>query len=220
MDLLRGQVAFASGLGSDAPPLLLKAARRLEPLDPGLARETYLTAWMAALFAGHLAGAGDLLEVCRAARAMPRAGPPQPADLLLDGLALLVTDGPAAAAPALRQAVSSSSPAPDSSTTAEELRLGLAGPGGGQRPVGRRRLAGHAGPAGPAGPGRRRARPAAGHSGRAGHGRWSGAATSPTAAALIAESDAVCAATGTRRRPVRRDDAGGLARPRGRGRSR
>ncbi len=34
VDLLRGQVAFASGLGSDAPPLLLKAARRLEPLDP------------------------------------------------------------------------------------------------------------------------------------------------------------------------------------------
>ena len=43
VDLLRGQVAFASGLGSDAPPLLLKAAARLEPLDLDLARETYLT---------------------------------------------------------------------------------------------------------------------------------------------------------------------------------
>ena len=51
---------FASGLGSDAPPLLLKAAKRLEPLDLGLARETYLSAWMAALFAGRLAGAGDM----------------------------------------------------------------------------------------------------------------------------------------------------------------
>jgi AAA ATPase-like protein len=44
-DWLRGQTAAASGQGSDAPPLLLKAARRLEPLDPGLARETYLDAW-------------------------------------------------------------------------------------------------------------------------------------------------------------------------------
>ena len=33
IDLLRGHVTFASGLGSDAPPLLLKAAKRLEPLD-------------------------------------------------------------------------------------------------------------------------------------------------------------------------------------------
>ena len=70
-DRLRGQVAFASGLVSDAPPLLLKAARRLEPLDPDLARETYLDAWQAAQIAGHLAGGGDLLEVSRAARAMP-----------------------------------------------------------------------------------------------------------------------------------------------------
>ena len=59
VDLLRGQIAFASGLGSDAPPLLLKAAKRLEPLDVDLARETYLSAWMSALFAGRLASAGD-----------------------------------------------------------------------------------------------------------------------------------------------------------------
>ena len=105
-DLLRGQVVFASGLGSDAPPLLLKAAKRLEPLDLGLARETYLSAWMAALFAGPLAGAGDLLEVSRAARALPPPHPPDAVSLILDGLTLLVTDGLAAAAPALRRAVS------------------------------------------------------------------------------------------------------------------
>ena len=106
-DWLRGQVAFASGPGSDAPPLLLKAARRLEPLDPDLARETYLDAWQAALFAGHLAVGGDLEEVSRAARALPRPErPPRAAGVLLDGLALLVTDGPAAAAPVLRQAIS------------------------------------------------------------------------------------------------------------------
>ncbi|HEY2288906.1 MAG TPA: helix-turn-helix transcriptional regulator, partial [Streptosporangiaceae bacterium] len=107
VDLLRGQIMFASGLGGDAPPLLLKAAKRLEALDPDLARETYLTAWMAAMFAGRLAGAGDLLEVSRAARALPAsAEPPRPVDLVLDGLTLLVTDGPRAAAPTLRQAVS------------------------------------------------------------------------------------------------------------------
>ena len=106
-DLLDGQATFVSSLGSDAPPLLLKAAKRLEQLDLGLARETYLSAWMAAVFAGRLAGAGDLLEVSRAARALPAAAdPPRPPDLILDGLTLLVTDGPAAAAPALRHVVS------------------------------------------------------------------------------------------------------------------
>ena len=107
MDLLRGQIAFASSRGSDAPSLLLKAAKRLEPLNRDLARDTYLTAWMAATYAGHLAGAGHMLEVCRAAQALP---PPEqasgPLDLLLEGFARLVTEGPAAAAPALRQAVS------------------------------------------------------------------------------------------------------------------
>ena len=106
-DLLRGQVVFASGLGSEAPPLPLKAAKRLESLDLSLARETYLSAWMAALFAGRLAGAGDMAEVCRAARALPAPqDPPHPVDLVLDGLAMVITDGPAAAAPALRRAVS------------------------------------------------------------------------------------------------------------------
>ena len=104
-DLLRGQIVFATSRGSDAPPLLLKAAERLKPLDLDLARETHLSAWMAAAFAGHLAGAGDLLEISRAARALPpRNQPPRPLDLLLEGLARLVTDGPGAAAPTLRRA--------------------------------------------------------------------------------------------------------------------
>jgi DNA-binding CsgD family transcriptional regulator/tetratricopeptide (TPR) repeat protein len=104
-DLLRAQVAFASGLGRDTLSLLLKAATRLEPLNPELARETYVNAFMAASFAGHRAGDG-LLEVARAARALrPPTGPPSPTDLILDGLSRRVTDGPAAAAPSLRRAV-------------------------------------------------------------------------------------------------------------------
>jgi DNA-binding CsgD family transcriptional regulator len=107
VDLLRGQIAFAMGQGSDAPPLLLKAAKRLEPLNRDLARDTYLSAWMAAAFAGHFAGAGDIQEVSRAARALaPPKQHPRPLDLLLDGLAVLAIDGPGAAAPALRQAAS------------------------------------------------------------------------------------------------------------------
>jgi DNA-binding CsgD family transcriptional regulator len=118
-ELVRGQIAFASGLGSAGPPLLLKAAKRLEPLDLDLARQTYVDAWMAAFMAGHLAGAGDLLEVSRAARALPvPADPPCLVDLALDGLALLVTDGPAAAAPRLRQATRAFA-SPD--TPAEEI---------------------------------------------------------------------------------------------------
>jgi DNA-binding CsgD family transcriptional regulator len=104
VDLLRGQIAFAAGMGSDAPPLLLNAAKRLEPLDLDLARETYLNAWAAAMFAADLADMGDLREVSRAARAAPApARPPRSTDLLLDGLALIVTDGLPVAAPVLRQ---------------------------------------------------------------------------------------------------------------------
>jgi len=96
-DWLRGQIAFASGPGSDAPPLLLKAARRLEPLDDDVARETYLDAWQAAMYAGHLAVGGDLLKISRTARAMPAPPrPPRATNVLLNGVALLVTDGPAA----------------------------------------------------------------------------------------------------------------------------
>ena len=60
-DLLRAQVTFAVDRGRDAPPLLLAAAKRLEPLDARLARETYLDAFSAALFAGRLARGGDVV---------------------------------------------------------------------------------------------------------------------------------------------------------------
>ncbi len=104
-DLLRAEVAYAHDRGGDAPPLLLRAARTLEPLDARLSRDTYLDAWGAALFAGRLARAGGLLEVSRTARNAPRAaGPPRPCDLLLDGFALVFTEGRAAASPVLQRA--------------------------------------------------------------------------------------------------------------------
>jgi DNA-binding CsgD family transcriptional regulator len=104
-ELLRGEIAFAASTGSAAPPLLLRAAKSFEPLDVVVARETYLDAWGAALFAGRLATDGGLVEVSRAAQAAPPpAGSPRPSDLLLDSLATLVTEGLAPAAHLLRDA--------------------------------------------------------------------------------------------------------------------
>ncbi|HEX4690857.1 MAG TPA: AAA family ATPase, partial [Solirubrobacteraceae bacterium] len=106
VDLLRGQIEFAVNRGRDAPQLLLTAARRLEPLDQTLARDTYLEALTAVFSPGILASEESLLETARAARAAPPASqPPRPSDLLLDGLALLITEGYAAGTPTLRRAV-------------------------------------------------------------------------------------------------------------------
>ena len=106
LERLRAQLAFALRRGSDAPPLLLSAAQRLEPLDAKLARETYLEAIAAAIFAGRLSSGPGVLEVAEAARAAPPApNPPRTIDLLLDGLATRFTDGYAAAVPPLRRAL-------------------------------------------------------------------------------------------------------------------
>jgi DNA-binding CsgD family transcriptional regulator len=122
IDLLRGQIAFASGLDSHAPALLLKAAERLAPHDLDLARETYLSAWGAAACAAR-AGVGDLPEVCRAARALPLPSEPlRPVDLLLEGLTLLITDGRAAAAATLQRAAALF--AGEEVSTEERLRWG------------------------------------------------------------------------------------------------
>jgi DNA-binding CsgD family transcriptional regulator len=104
---LHAQIAFALSHGRDVPPQLLEAAKRLEPLDVRLSRETYLEALGAAIFVGHLAVNGGAQEVAEAARsAPPPAAPaPRPPDLLLDGLALLITEGYAAGTPVLRRAL-------------------------------------------------------------------------------------------------------------------
>jgi DNA-binding CsgD family transcriptional regulator len=106
VDMLRARVAFALSRGNGACPLLLAAARRLEPLDAALARETYLDALSAAMFAGRLAGGHGLPEVAAAARrAPPVKHQPRKADMLLDGLAVLFTDGYAAGTPICRRAL-------------------------------------------------------------------------------------------------------------------
>ncbi len=85
---LRAQIAFARRRGKDAPAMLLEAARALQGLDDGLARETYLEAFGAALFAGRLGGQDRVRDVAEAARtAPPGPEPARPIDLLLDGMA-------------------------------------------------------------------------------------------------------------------------------------
>jgi DNA-binding CsgD family transcriptional regulator len=103
---LRAQIIFARRRGSDAPPLLLDAARRLEALDGGLARETYLEGLGAAIFAGRLSERLGVREAAEAARAGPPGPqPPQLIDVLLDGVATRVTDGYVAGVPPLRRAL-------------------------------------------------------------------------------------------------------------------
>jgi DNA-binding CsgD family transcriptional regulator len=71
-----------------------------------LARTTYLEAMNAAYFAGRLARGAGIAEVSRAALAAPAPpDPPRPRDLLLHALAIRSTEGYAAAAPLLKQAL-------------------------------------------------------------------------------------------------------------------
>ena len=102
---LRARLRFARRRGSDAPLLLLDAARRLEGLDGGLARETYLEAVGAAVFAGRL-GTPGVRAVSEAARNTP-PGPhrARPLDLLLGALATRFTEGYAAGAVPLQSAL-------------------------------------------------------------------------------------------------------------------
>src|SRR5262249_5754255 len=106
LERLRAELAFSLTRGSDAPRLLLRAAKRLGQLDIRLARDTYLEALTAAQFAGRLSSDVDVLTVARAASAAaPPVGVPRAQDVLLDGLATRFTDGYAASLPVLRQAL-------------------------------------------------------------------------------------------------------------------
>jgi DNA-binding CsgD family transcriptional regulator len=103
---LRGQIAFDRQRGAEAALLLLDAARHLEQLDPDLARETYLDALAAAIWASGPDAPDALTRAAEAARAAPQAPEPaRPVDIILDALATRLTDGYASAAPLLTRAL-------------------------------------------------------------------------------------------------------------------
>jgi DNA-binding CsgD family transcriptional regulator len=105
-DRIGAALAFMTNRGSDAPSLLLKAARRLEPIDAERSRATYLQALMSGYFAGRLAVGGGVLEVARAAAAAPPPPhPPRAPDLLLDGLVVQYSKGYEAGLPMLQKAL-------------------------------------------------------------------------------------------------------------------
>jgi DNA-binding CsgD family transcriptional regulator len=106
LERLRAQLAFSQRRGRDAPQLLLNAAGRLASLDAVLARETFLEAAEAAIYAGRLGEGIGPREVAEAARAIPPAPqPPRASDLLLDGLVTRFTEGYAASVAPLRRAL-------------------------------------------------------------------------------------------------------------------
>jgi DNA-binding CsgD family transcriptional regulator len=120
VDLLRAEIAFASRRGGDAPALLLRAAKGIEPFDPRRARGSYLEALLAAMFAARLAGpGGGVREVADAVTETPRPeGPRSASDLPLDGWAALFANSYAVAAPTLRAALTKFS---EGTIPAEEL---------------------------------------------------------------------------------------------------
>ncbi len=104
-DLLRGQIALEQRRGGDAGRLFLSAARRLEPLDPERARETYLEA-LAGAMSNDVEVVGGAQAVAEAARAAPTGtAPPRTMDVLLDAFAIRLTEGYTAAAPMLARSL-------------------------------------------------------------------------------------------------------------------
>ncbi|MFI5891076.1 AAA family ATPase [Actinoplanes sp. NPDC051513] len=103
---LRGQITLEQRRSREAAGLLSGAARQLAPFDAGLAREAYMQALGAAIWTGESEQPGVLREIATAARQAP-PGPPEPraVDMLLDAFAIRLTDGHAAAAPSLANAL-------------------------------------------------------------------------------------------------------------------
>ncbi len=103
VDRLRAQMEFARSRGggpgvrplSDSVSELLAAAKCIEALDENLARETYLEALAAAMYAGRLGAPGMLVQVAEAAGAAlgGTAELHRPVDLLLSGVASRITTG-------------------------------------------------------------------------------------------------------------------------------
>jgi DNA-binding CsgD family transcriptional regulator len=105
---LRGQIAFDQRRGADAARLLLSAARRFEPFDARLARDTYLEALEASILEGGAGGDANAAAAAEAARnSSPSGKARRTTDFILDALAVRLTDGYVAAAPMLVRALAS-----------------------------------------------------------------------------------------------------------------
>ncbi|WP_033372810.1 helix-turn-helix transcriptional regulator [Glaciibacter superstes] len=102
--LLRGQITLVASGSKKATPLLIEAAQLWQQIDPHTSREAYLDAITSALSLGRFSDKATLSLVAKAARGAPKASS-QSTDLLVNGFASVVTDGYAAAAPMLKEAI-------------------------------------------------------------------------------------------------------------------
>ncbi|MGW4097027.1 helix-turn-helix transcriptional regulator [Mycobacterium sp. NPDC004974] len=108
MDFVRSRAGAAGAPKvGDAAAHLLAVARTLDGLDDDLARETYLEALTAAMYAGRLADPGLLAEVAAAGgTAVGRvARLERPHDFLLRGMSSRIMNGPGAGSADLRAAL-------------------------------------------------------------------------------------------------------------------
>jgi DNA-binding CsgD family transcriptional regulator len=105
LERLGARIVFMTRRGREAPPLLLDAARRLDPLDARMARQTFLEAFASTMYAGRLGTGPDARGVAEAARASSRVQPEGPADALLDALVIRFTEGYAAGVAPLSRAL-------------------------------------------------------------------------------------------------------------------
>jgi DNA-binding CsgD family transcriptional regulator len=102
---LRARAQYALHRDRAALRALLAAAQDLAPLDPVLARDTYMEALAAIAYAGRLADPGVVDDVAQAILVATKDDDsPRARDLILRGQALLVAQGTAAAQPTLRRA--------------------------------------------------------------------------------------------------------------------
>src|SRR5262249_11172467 len=99
VDRLNAHIAFVRTPGGDTPLLLSAAAKRLQTLDPDLARQTHLEALWATVRSGRFARSQDVIDAAEAAIAPMRGRSTRAVDLMLDGLACRMGQGYTAALP-------------------------------------------------------------------------------------------------------------------------
>ncbi|GAA1413099.1 helix-turn-helix transcriptional regulator [Catellatospora coxensis] len=122
LERLRARLVFLQERGTDAPRMLVEAARRMAPLDPALARDTLLESLGADLYAGRLNTGPGRLDIAQAIRATPAPSPPRTVDVLLDAVATMIIDGYHTGAGPLRQALRTVQDDQRSATTGADLR--------------------------------------------------------------------------------------------------